>query len=169
VGYGMVEVGMDRKTYLLPHFSLTGLLRYLFFHLTLLGTIVRSASKFLILLYCHITCSQAGFVNPNSPVAIVRPADFEDAAKQACQTKLENAKSTYPRVEEGNLPYLCMDLVYQYTLLVDGFGRFYSKVWIVIHDGVSTNSELLTIFLRLLLSLVCRHISMARDYIGKES
>jgi apyrase len=81
----------------------------------------------LILLHCqsyHITYSQAGFANPNSPVAIVRPSDFEDAAKQACQTKLENGKSTYPRVEEGNLPYLCMDLVYQYTLLVDGFGRF---------------------------------------------
>lgn len=50
--------------------------------------------------------------------------DFEKAAKLACQTKLEDAKSTYPNVEEGNLPYLCMDLVYQYTLLVFGFGRF---------------------------------------------
>ncbi|KAG2405320.1 hypothetical protein LR48_Vigan03g189000 [Vigna angularis] len=68
--------------------------------------------------------AEAGFADPNSPVAIVRPADFEDAAKQACQTKLENAKSTYPNVEEGNLPYLCMDLVYQYTLLVDGFGIY---------------------------------------------
>ncbi|XP_020218601.1 apyrase 2 isoform X1 [Cajanus cajan] len=68
--------------------------------------------------------AEAGFADPNSPVAIVRPADFEDAAKQACQTKLENAKSTYPHVEEGNLPYLCMDLIYQYTLLVDGFGIY---------------------------------------------
>ncbi|XP_047160723.1 apyrase 2-like [Vigna umbellata] len=68
--------------------------------------------------------AEAGFADPNSPVAIVRPADFEDAAKRACQTKLENAKSTYPNVEEGNLPYLCMDLVYQYTLLVDGFGIY---------------------------------------------
>ncbi|RDX80468.1 Apyrase 2, partial [Mucuna pruriens] len=68
--------------------------------------------------------AEAGFADPNSPVAIVRPADFEDAAKQACQTKIENAKSTYPHVDEGNLPYLCMDLVYQYTLLVDGFGIY---------------------------------------------
>ncbi|XP_020229534.1 apyrase 2 [Cajanus cajan] len=68
--------------------------------------------------------AEAGFADPNSPVAIVRPADFEDAAKRACQTKLENAKSTYPHVEEGNLPYLCMDLIYQYTLLVDGFGIY---------------------------------------------
>ncbi|KAK7377786.1 hypothetical protein VNO80_03218 [Phaseolus coccineus] len=71
--------------------------------------------------------AEAGFADPNSPVAIVRPADFEDAAKRACQTKLENAKSTYPHVEEGNLPYLCMDLVYQYTLLVDGFGIYPSQ------------------------------------------
>lgn len=97
----------------------------------------------LILLHCqsyHFTYSQAGFADPNKPVAIVHPMDFEEAAKQACQTKFKNAKSTYPRVEEGNLPYLCMDLVYQYTLLVDGFGRFCSKIWIVIHDNVSTNS-----------------------------
>ncbi|KAF7819307.1 apyrase 2-like [Senna tora] len=66
--------------------------------------------------------AEAGFVDPNSPVAKVHPVDFEAAAKQACETKLEDAKSTYSRVEEGNLPYICMDLVYQYTLLVDGFG-----------------------------------------------
>lgn len=49
--------------------------------------------------------------------------DFEDAAKRACETKLEDAKSTYPHVEAANLPYLCMDLVYQFTLLIDGFGK----------------------------------------------
>ncbi|OIW06477.1 hypothetical protein TanjilG_05248 [Lupinus angustifolius] len=66
--------------------------------------------------------AEAGFADPNSPVVKVRPVDFEDAAKQACQTKLEDVKSTYQHVEEGNRPYLCMDLVYQYTLLVVGFG-----------------------------------------------
>ncbi|XP_043692535.1 probable apyrase 1 [Telopea speciosissima] len=65
--------------------------------------------------------AEAGFVDPNLPVAIVRPVDFEEAAKRACETRLEDAKSTYPRIEEENLPYLCMDLVYQFTLLVDGF------------------------------------------------
>lgn len=65
-----------------------------------------------------------GLADPNLPTGKVRPVDFEDAAKRACETKLEDAKSTYPRVDEGNLPYVCMDLVYQYTLLVDGFGRF---------------------------------------------
>ncbi|CAN1271263.1 Apyrase 2 [Linum perenne] len=66
--------------------------------------------------------AEAGFINPKLPVAKVRPSDFEEAARRACETKLEAAKSTYQDVEEGNLPYLCMDLVYQYTLLVDGFG-----------------------------------------------
>ncbi|OAY44407.1 apyrase 2 [Manihot esculenta] len=65
--------------------------------------------------------AEAGFIDPALPVAQVNPSDFKEAAKRACETKLEDAKSAYQRVEEGNLPYLCMDLVYQYTLLVDGF------------------------------------------------
>lgn len=65
--------------------------------------------------------AEAGFVDPNAAVARVRPVDFEDAAKRACETKFEDAKSTYPRPDEDQLPYLCMDLVYQFTLLVDGF------------------------------------------------
>ncbi|XP_052723142.1 apyrase 2 isoform X2 [Vigna angularis] len=66
--------------------------------------------------------AEAGFADPNSPVVKVRPVDFEAASKQACRTKIEDVKSFYPLVEEGNRPYLCMDLLYQYTLLVDGFG-----------------------------------------------
>ncbi|KAF9618908.1 hypothetical protein IFM89_002903 [Coptis chinensis] len=66
--------------------------------------------------------AEAGFVNPNLPVAKVQPVDFEEAAKRACESTLEDGKTTYHGVEESNLPYLCMDLVYQYTLLVDGFG-----------------------------------------------
>jgi apyrase len=64
-----------------------------------------------------------GFADPNVPVVKVHPAEFEEAAKRACETKLADAKSLYRRVEEGNLPYLCMDLMYQYILLVEGFGR----------------------------------------------
>ncbi|KAL9431503.1 hypothetical protein AB3S75_026649 [Citrus x aurantiifolia] len=66
--------------------------------------------------------AEAGFIDQNEPVAKVRPGDFESAAKRACQTKLEDAKSIYPRVDESNLPYICMDLVYQHALLVVGFG-----------------------------------------------
>ncbi|XP_011089773.1 apyrase 2 [Sesamum indicum] len=66
--------------------------------------------------------AEAGFIDPNLAVAKVHPADFEDAAKRACQTSLEDGSSAFPHVEPENLPYLCMDLVYQFTLLVDGFG-----------------------------------------------
>ena len=66
--------------------------------------------------------TQAGFVDSNLPVAKVKPSDFEEAAKRACKLSVEEAKTTYPHVSEDNLPYLCMDLVYQFTLLVDGFG-----------------------------------------------
>ncbi|RWV97903.1 hypothetical protein BHE74_00014003 [Ensete ventricosum] len=52
---------------------------------------------------------------------MVKPSHFEKAAKHACQLSIEDAKAAYPGVQEDNLPYLCMDLVYQYTLLVDGF------------------------------------------------
>ncbi|XP_047964201.1 apyrase 2-like isoform X1 [Salvia hispanica] len=66
--------------------------------------------------------AEAGFINPNLAVATVRPSDFEEAAKQACQTRLEDAKASYPRVKPEHLPFMCMDLVYQVTLLVDGLG-----------------------------------------------
>ncbi|KAI3823318.1 hypothetical protein L1987_04753 [Smallanthus sonchifolius] len=65
--------------------------------------------------------AQAGFINASKPVAKVRPLDFQVAAQRACQTTLQDAKTTYPDVDPADLPYLCMDLVYQYTLLVDGF------------------------------------------------
>ncbi|KAG5573710.1 hypothetical protein H5410_063476 [Solanum commersonii] len=66
--------------------------------------------------------AEAGIINPSLAVAKVRPADYESAANRACATGLKGAKSEFPHVETDNLPYLCMDLVYQYTLLVDGFG-----------------------------------------------
>ncbi|GKE32725.1 apyrase 2-like protein [Tanacetum coccineum] len=65
--------------------------------------------------------AEAGFVDLKSHVAKVRPVNFQEAAKRACQTTLEDAKYVYPNVEEANLRYLCMDLVYQYTFLVNGF------------------------------------------------
>ncbi|KAJ0941130.1 putative apyrase [Helianthus annuus] len=65
--------------------------------------------------------AEVGFINGSKPVAKARPQDFQVAAQRACRTTLEDAKSKYPDVDPANLPYLCMDLVYQYTLLVDGF------------------------------------------------
>ncbi|KAJ1404637.1 Nucleoside phosphatase GDA1/CD39 [Sesbania bispinosa] len=64
-----------------------------------------------------------GIVDPNKPNSKIRPVDLESEAKRACKTKLGDAKSIYPLLAENILPYVCMDLVYQYTLLVEGFGR----------------------------------------------
>ncbi|GJN31358.1 hypothetical protein PR202_gb19747 [Eleusine coracana subsp. coracana] len=55
-------------------------------------------------------------------VAIVKPSDFEEAARRVCKLNVKEAQATYPDVSPENIPYLCIDLVYQYTLLVDGFG-----------------------------------------------
>ncbi|KAK8983617.1 hypothetical protein V6N11_074020 [Hibiscus sabdariffa] len=66
--------------------------------------------------------AEAGFIKASDPVAKVQPHSFADAAKRACQTKYADAKTTYGDLGENNLPYICMDLVYEYTLLVDGFG-----------------------------------------------
>ncbi|CAL4930791.1 unnamed protein product [Urochloa decumbens] len=66
--------------------------------------------------------AEAGFVNPEAATAKVKPSDFEENARRVCKLNVKDAKATYPDVSEENIPYLCIDLVYQYTLLVDGFG-----------------------------------------------
>lgn len=71
---------------------------------------------------CLLFSAQAGFVNPKAPFAKVKPSDFEEAARRVCKLNVKDAQATYLDVSEENVPYLCMDLVYQYTLLVDGFG-----------------------------------------------
>ena len=74
-----------------------------------------------------LICAQAGFVNPNAATAEVKPSDFEENARRVCKLNVKDAQATYPDVSEENIPYLCIDLVYQYTLLVDGFGMAYFK------------------------------------------
>ncbi|KAM0947985.1 putative apyrase [Dioscorea sansibarensis] len=65
---------------------------------------------------------EAGFADSAAPTVTVKPANFEEAAKRICKMNVNEAKSTYPDVAEDTLPYLCMDFVYLFTLLVDGFG-----------------------------------------------
>lgn len=65
--------------------------------------------------------AEAGFIDSSAAVAKVKPEDFKKAAKKACGSSYENAGKEFPNVDQTQLPYLCMDLAYQYTLLTDGF------------------------------------------------
>ncbi|KAJ1433201.1 Nucleoside phosphatase GDA1/CD39 [Sesbania bispinosa] len=66
--------------------------------------------------------ADVGIIDPNKPNSDILIEDLKTEAKRACQTKFEDANSTYPLLAESRLPYVCMDLTYSYTLLVDGFG-----------------------------------------------
>ncbi|CAA6661911.1 unnamed protein product [Spirodela intermedia] len=74
--------------------------------------------------------AQADFIDPTATTAKATPSDFKNAAKRACGMNLATANSTYSAVWPEDLPFICMDLVYQYSLLVDGFGairNFYGE------------------------------------------
>jgi apyrase len=63
-----------------------------------------------------------GLIDGNATSGKTTPAAFRAAAKEICPLSFDESKAAYPRVRTSNAPYVCMDLVYQYTLLVDGFG-----------------------------------------------
>ncbi|EES08260.1 hypothetical protein BDA96_05G088800 [Sorghum bicolor] len=70
----------------------------------------------------YYLASHVGFIDSKAPSAKAAPAAFRAAAKKACQLDVKKAKVAYPNISDSDVPYLCMDLTYTYTLLVDGFG-----------------------------------------------
>ncbi|XP_049399213.1 apyrase isoform X2 [Solanum stenotomum] len=78
--------------------------------------------------------AQVGIVDTKFPSALAKPIQYLNAAKVACQTNVADIKSIFPKTQDRNIPYLCMDLIYEYTLLVDGFGLNPHKEITVIHD-----------------------------------
>lgn len=63
-------------------------------------------------------------VDPKASSGKAKPIQYLSAAKIACKLKAKEVKSMFPNVDSKDLPYLCMDMLYQFTLLVDGFGKF---------------------------------------------
>ncbi|XP_039776408.1 probable apyrase 3 isoform X2 [Panicum virgatum] len=70
----------------------------------------------------YYLAADVGFIDSKAPSAEATPAMFKAAAEKACRLCVKEAKVAYPNVSDTDLPYTCMDLTYQYTLLVDGFG-----------------------------------------------
>ncbi|PHT90885.1 Apyrase [Capsicum annuum] len=65
--------------------------------------------------------SVVGIVDPKEPSGISQAIQYYKAAKLACQTKKQNMKLVFPSIGDRDIPFICRDLTYEYTLLVDGF------------------------------------------------
>lgn len=71
---------------------------------------------------------QAGIVEADANSAIKRPRVYLKAAKKACRANVDNIKSLFPLIYDSDVPFLCMDLVYEYTLLVEAFGTYHTYI-----------------------------------------
>ncbi|KAF7013037.1 hypothetical protein CFC21_087649 [Triticum aestivum] len=70
----------------------------------------------------YYMASRVGLIDSEATSGKTTPAAYRAAAEKICTLSLEEAKAAYPKARATDVPYLCMDLVYQYSLLVDGFG-----------------------------------------------
>ncbi|XBI08130.1 hypothetical protein VPH35_135913 [Triticum aestivum] len=70
----------------------------------------------------YYTASQVGLIDSEASSAKTTPAAWRAAAEKICPLSFKEAKDAHPRVRAIDTPYICMDLIYQYSLLVDGFG-----------------------------------------------
>uniref|UniRef100_K4B5J8 Uncharacterized protein n=1 Tax=Solanum lycopersicum TaxID=4081 RepID=K4B5J8_SOLLC len=63
--------------------------------------------------------SMSGIIDSRLPTGRAKPIQYLNAAKLACNTKVKDIKSICPNIDERSIPSICMDFVYEYTLLVD--------------------------------------------------
>nr|CAB3505145.1 unnamed protein product [Digitaria exilis] len=70
----------------------------------------------------YYMATKVGIIDSKAPSARTSPAAFRAIARKVCQLSVKSAKLSYPEIRDNDVPYMCMDLTYQYTLLVDGFG-----------------------------------------------
>ncbi|KAM3327191.1 hypothetical protein P3S67_002317 [Capsicum chacoense] len=77
---------------------------------------------------------RVNIVDPKASSGKAKPIQYLNAAKIACKLKAEEVKSVFPNVDNRHLPYLCMDMIYQFSLLVDGFGLNPYREITLVHD-----------------------------------
>lgn len=56
-------------------------------------------------------------------VAVIKPSDFTKAAEAICRLTLPEIAAKYKHVSETDAPFACLDIAYQATLLMKGFGK----------------------------------------------
>lgn len=65
---------------------------------------------------------EAGIIkDADASEAVVTPYDFEVAAKRICSLSVQKLAQEFPKVPEDTRKFLCLDLTYQYALIVNGF------------------------------------------------
>lgn len=65
---------------------------------------------------------QAGIIEDSEAVeAKIKPLDFERVGKEVCAMGMEDIGKNYPSVDDDDRAYFCLDLAYEYMLLVEGF------------------------------------------------
>lgn len=65
---------------------------------------------------------EAGIIkDADASEAVVTPYDFEVAAKRICSLSVQKLEQEFPKVPEDTRKFLCLDLTYQYALIVNGF------------------------------------------------
>ena len=81
------------------------------------------ARTFYVSSYFFDRAVESGIVADESTSSIlVKPRSFEAAAREVCNKANHEVRTIFPRVEEEQAPYFCLDLSYQYSLLTNGFG-----------------------------------------------
>lgn len=72
--------------------------------------------------YFYDRANEVGLISTNLSNGKLSLKELGKVAQMACTVNYKDAEKKYPKIWTVSLPYVCMDLVYQYSLLVDGFG-----------------------------------------------
>ena len=97
------------------------------------GIVVNQSGILMIIIYIvasyiHMSHAiiQAGIINDAEAVeAKLKAVDFESFGRKLCSLDVGDIGEHYPTIDENDRAYLCMDLVYEYGLLVEGFGMHF--------------------------------------------